>query len=201
MFNSKLLTLAALLSALTLGGCASTRAPGVTSDQPTYVAAVEVVQQDNSASTAFADTLHEAVVKGAALYGTTGAPITLKIEVDKVHFKNPLKAMVIGDNNLAKGRVAVFDQTSGQQLGTFKVEVDAERPSAAGAGAGIALFLGEVLDPTGGLAIAHMAGNAASADINRGGTTAAMSANFAAETLRQTFGDAKTRAAKLAQRN
>lgn len=201
MFKNKSWRLAGLAAALTLSACASTKAPGVTAaDEPAYVASVEVVQQNAPANASFADALRAAVLEGATYYGSAGRPIALKISLDRVHFKNPLKAMVIGDDNRAKGDVAVIDQTSGQQLATFKVEVDAERPNAARAGASIGLTVLEAFDPTGASSLVDMAGRAASADILRGRTVAAMSTNFANETLRQTFGDAKTKAATLARR-
>jgi hypothetical protein len=202
MIVGKLSSLAALFAAFALSACASAGAPGVApASEPSFVSSVTVVQHDASAPANFADSLRDTVLKGALLYGTSGRPIALNIDLDKVHFKNPLKALVIGDNSMTTGHVAVLDQSTGAQLGTFKVQVDAERPSAAGTGASIAMFLGEAFDPTGISGMVDMAGNAASADINRGGAASAMRANFAAETLRQTFGDAKTRAAKSAKPN
>jgi hypothetical protein len=51
------------------------------------------------------------------------------------------------------------------------------------------------LDPTGLVDAGAAAADAGSAQLNRGGTEAGMSANFARETLRQTFGDARAKAA------
>src|SRR5688572_23813008 len=108
MFDGKSRSLASLFAALALTACASA-APGVMSgNETTYVESVEVVAHDASAPAAFADTLREAVLTGAAFYGTTGRPITLRIDVDRVHFKNALRALTIGDDNQADARVAVF---------------------------------------------------------------------------------------------
>ena len=95
-------------------------------NEPTYVESVEVIEHDTSAPAAFAGTLREAVLVGAAFYGTTGRPITLKIDVDKVHFKNALRALTIGDDNQTEARVAVFDRPSGDQLATFAVQANAD---------------------------------------------------------------------------
>ena len=65
----------------------------------------------------------------------------------------------------------------------------------------IAIGVIGAFDPTGIVDIAGAVGSAASADINRSGTATAMRANLAAETLRQTFGDARTRAVTVAKQN
>jgi hypothetical protein len=198
MFNAMSLSLAGLLAAMTLSACASTAAGGLTgSGEPAYVALVEVVQHDKGAPAAFAETLRQAVVRDAVFYGVTGRPIALKIDLDKVHFKNVLKAMIIGDSSLAKGRVAVVDP-AGQPLGNFAVQVDAERPGMASGS--IAMAVVGAFDPTGLVDVATTVGTAASADINRPGTVAAMAANFSAETLRQTFGDTRTKAVNTAKK-
>jgi hypothetical protein len=163
------------------------------STEPTYVAAVEVVQSDASIPNGFADALRTVVLEEAAFYGTTGHAITVRIDVSHVHFKNALQAMLIGDNNDARGQVSVVDTASAQQMASFPVRVDAERSHGV-SGAGLAMDALEVMDPTGIVGIAHALGSASSADINRSGTAVAMRANFADETLRQTFGDARTRA-------
>ena len=196
----KLSRFAFLLMSLALGACASKSGGVLTGNGPARVASVEVVATGPAISPEFAGQLHDAVIKAGALYGDAGQPITIKVGLDKVHYKNALKALVIGDNSVAKGHVSVFDQASGRQLGTYLVGVDAHRPSAAGTGAGIALFLVECVDPTGAVGMAHMVANASSATVNRSGTTAGLCANFSAETLRMAFGDARTKAAKLAQR-
>lgn len=167
-------------------------------DVPSHVAAVEIVQHDLSAPPAFADALRDDVLREAALYGDAGPPIALRIELDKVHLKNAMKSMLIGDDNMIKGRVAVVDPATGQPLGTFAVRVNAERRGHAGAS--IAMTVVEALDPTGYVAVGAMAAGAASAAVNRSGAEATMSANFAAETLRQTFGDARSRAAHPGKR-
>jgi hypothetical protein len=188
-----------MLAALILSACASTAAPGIAAKEPAYISSVEVIEHDTSAPPAFADALRDAVLATAVFYGNTGRAITLRIDVDRVHFKNTLQAMFIGDNNLASGRVAVLDPATATQLGAFPVQVDAERP---GGGTGsFALDVIGVFDPTGLVSIASAAGSAASADINRSGTAIGMRVNFAAETLRQTFGDAKARVANKAQQD
>ena len=140
-------SLASLLGALALCACAGA-APGVMSgNEPTYIESVEVVEHDTSAPEAFAGTLREAVLTGAAFYGTTGRPITLKIDVDRVHFKNALRALTIGDDNQAKARVAVFDRPTGAQLASFEVSAngDVSGQLAAAIGIGVA----GAFDPTG----------------------------------------------------
>ncbi|MFI4976846.1 MAG: hypothetical protein ACHP84_20120, partial [Caulobacterales bacterium] len=140
----------------------------MSADQLIHVATVEIVQQDASAPAGFADALHDAVVKEAALYGDDGQPITIRIELDKVHLKNPVKAMLVGDDNLAKGHVDVIDPSTGQQLGTFAVRVNAENVGTRGAS--IAMMLVGALDPTGYVDVATSAASAGSADVNRSGT-------------------------------
>ena len=192
-------SLASLLGALALCACAGA-APGVMSgNEPTYIESVEVVEHDTAAPEAFAGTLREAVLTGAAFYGATGRPITLKIDVDRVHFKNALKALTIGDDNQAKARVAVFDRPTGQQLATFEVSANADASGQLAASIGIGVA--GAFDPTGIVDIVGAIGSAASADINRSGTATAMRANLAAETLRQTFGDTRTRAVTVARQN
>ena len=156
-----------------------------------YVAAVQIVQHDDHAPPTFADGLRAAVLAEASLYGSTGQPITLTIDIDKVHLKNPVKALVMGDNNVAAGHLAVADQASGQALGSFQIRVDAERHR----GVSIAMMVIGAVDPTGYVDIATQVGGAAAATANRSGEEIAMSANFAEEALRQTFGDARAKAA------
>lgn len=182
-----------LLSALALGACATVPASAGVSNEATYVANVEVAQSDASVPEGFADALRTVVLNEAAFYGTSGRPITVRIDVNRVHFKNVLQALIIGDNNDARGQVTVLDASAGQQMASFPVRVDAERSHGV-SGAGLAMGVLEVLDPTGIVAIGNALGSASSADINRSGTAVAMRANFADETLRQTFGDTRTRA-------
>jgi hypothetical protein len=169
-----------LLVSLALGACANT-SPAPTANQQTHVATVEVINH-NPAAAAFAANLREAVIREAALYGNTGRPIKLRIELTRLHFKNPLQALVIGDNNQAKGQVAVVDAATGRQTSIFSVQVGAEQGSHVGS------TIAMTLDPTGLVAI----GCAVSG--NRSKDAAAMCANFAAETLRQTYGDARAKA-------
>ena len=185
--------LAGLTAALTLGACASTPAPSA--NEQTHVAAVEVTHAvaAGPGAESFSVLLRAAVARQAHLYGDEGRAITLRIDLERVHFKNPLKAMLIGDDNQAKGRVSVLDPATGQETGSFKVQVDAERGGLSGAS--IALAVLGAFDPTGMIDVGSAAGSAASADIDRSGTAGQMSANFAAETLRQTYGDARANAA------
>lgn len=189
-----------LFATLALAACA-TSAPGVMpANAISHVASVEIVEVAAKGAPpppAFAGLLREAIIKEAAFYGAAGQPITLRVELQKVHFKNMVQALLIGDDNQAKGQVAVVDPATGQQSGTFLVQVNAERSS--GAGASIASTVIGAFDPTGLVSMGMAAGSAASADINRGGTTAGLVANFASETLRQTFGDAKAKAVNLAR--
>ena len=184
--------LAALTVALTLGACASIPAPSA--NEQTHVAAVEVTHAAAAGPGAegFSVLLRAAVARQAHLYGDEGRAITLRIDLERVHFKNPLKAMLIGDDNQAKGRVSVIDPATGQETGAFKVQVDAERGGLSGAS--IALAVLGAFDPTGMIDIGAATGSAASADIDRSGTATQMSVNFAAETLRQTYGDARANA-------
>lgn len=193
MLQVKSLSLAGLFWALIAGAAAAAPAHGVASaDGSIHVAGVEVIQHDPQAPLAFAETLRGTVLREAALYGDAGQPITLRVDLEKVHFKNPVAAMLVADSSTAKGHVAVIDASTGQQLANFAVKADAERHSISGGSVAMALL--GALDPTGYLDVATTAAGAASADINRSGTVAMMSANFAIETLRQTFGDAKLRA-------
>ncbi len=184
--------LAGLTAALTLGACASTPAPSA--NEQTHVAAVEVTHAvaAGPGAESFSVLLRAAVARQAHLYGDEGRAITLRIDLERVHFKNPLKAMLIGDDNQAKGRVSVLDAATGQETGSFKVQVDAERGGLSGAS--IALAVLGAFDPTGMIDVGSAAGSAASADIDRSGTAGQMSVNFAAETLRQTYGDARANA-------
>ena len=182
---------------LAAGSAVARAAHGLTfAGESPYVAAVDVVQHDKAAPPAFADGLRAALLAEAALYSTTGQSITLTIDVDKVHLKNPMKAMLIGDNSLTAGHVAVVDQASGHAVGVFAIKVDAERHR----GASMAMAILGALDPTGYADVALMAAGAGAAGTNRSGEEKAMDANFAAETLRQTFGDTRAKAAHAAKR-
>ncbi|MDP3173685.1 MAG: hypothetical protein Q8M88_04545 [Phenylobacterium sp.] len=133
------------------------------------------------------------MLEEAILYGGSGRALTLRIDLDRVHFKNPLKAIIVGDDNIAKGRVAVIDTSTGAQTGAFPVQVNAERGGLSGADVGT-MILG-ALDPTGLVDLGSMAASAASANLNRSRTETGLRINFAREALRQTFGDAKAKAA------
>ena len=198
MVDRTLRSFGCMLAMSVLCGCAGT-ANGVLSNETTYVDSVEVVQHDNSAPPTFAENLRAAVVAGASFYGATGRPVAVKIDLDKVHFKNALKALTIGDDNLAEGHVAVLDPSTGQQLGAFVVQANAET-SGVSVGS-IAIEVAGVVDPTGIVSIVALVGEAASADIDRSGTALAMRANLTDATLRQTFGDAKTRLVLMAKKN
>lgn len=199
MFTCKSLGIAVLVAAMAWSLGASAGDLGVIADdESSYVAAVEVVENDQETPAGFADALRDAVLRAAAFYGDTGRPIVLKIELDRVHFKNVAAAILIGDDNQTRGHVAVVDQAGGQELGTFKVRVDAERPGDLAAEIGLDIV--GAFDPTGAVDIAHAAGNASSAERDRGGTTAAMITNFADQTLRETFGDTRAEAARARAR-
>ena len=177
-------SLAALLGALFLSACASTQhAP--TANEQTHVAAVEVVQHGSAAAVAFAVPLREAVLREATLYGNAGRPINLRIELTRVHFKNPLQTLVIGDNNYAYGQVAVIDPATGQQTSAFTVKVDDRRGVSVGS---VAMGVMRVADPVGVMNVVN------AVSINRSSASAAMSENFATSTLRHTYGDARAKA-------
>jgi hypothetical protein len=178
----------ALALGLALGACATTAPPA---NNETHVGLVEIVPKD-PAGQAFAELLHDAVVRQAAFYGDAGRPITLRIELEKVHYKNPLKALIIGDNNQAKGRVAVLDPETGRESTNFIVEVDAERGGLNGGA--IALTVIGAFDPTGLVDLGSSAAYATSASLHHSSTATQMSVNFATETLRQTYGDARAKA-------
>jgi hypothetical protein len=179
---------AGLALSAALAACATTAPPA--NDQ-THIGIVEVVPKD-PAGQAFGDLLHDALLRQAAFYGDAGRPITLRITLDKVHFKNPLKALIVGDDNQAKGVVSVVDPASGQETTSFKVQVDAERGGLNGGS--IALMVIGAFDPTGLIDIGAAAGAATSASLHHSATAAQMSVNFATETLRQTYGDARAKA-------
>ena len=198
MSQSKSLVPAAVIWAWSAVSAVAGSSQGLTFAGPSpYVASVEVVQHDSGAPPGFADGLRMAVLAEAALYGAVGQPITLRIEVDKVHLKNAAKAMLIGDDNWAKGQVVVVDASTGASLGTFAVRVNASRGGLNGATLGLTLL--GALDPTGYVDVATTAA-AAGSGTDRSGAQARMSANFAAEALRQTFGTARARAVHSAKR-
>ena len=171
--------LACLLGTLLLGACASTSAP--TANEQTHVTKVEIIQHDAAAAT-FGDTLREAVLRQAALYGDAGRPITLRIEITRLHFKNAVQNLIIGDNNYVYGKVGVIDPATGQQTSTFTVKVDDRKGGLASAGFAVVTLV----DPTGLIS--------KSVGLNHSSTAAALSSNFATETLRQTYGAARAKA-------
>ena len=175
--------LAALLVALLFGSCASTSAP--TANGQTHVATVEVTHPDRAHAADFAGTLREAVMREAALYGSEGRPITLRIALTRVHFKNPLQTLVVGDNNYVYGQVAVIDPATGQQTSAFKVKVDDRRGVTAGS---VAMKVIGMADPVGVMNVVN------TVTINRSAASAAMCDNFATATLRHTYGDARAKA-------
>ncbi len=181
--------LAAVVAALLLGACAGTSAP--TANQRTHVATVEIVRAPDG-DAGFSAMLRDAVIREATLYGSEGRPITLQINLTRVHFKNPLQAVVISDDNDVRGEVAVVDPATGQQTSSFEVRVNAERRGMNGAA--VAMFVAGVADPTGFVDLGTTAVTAMSATVNRRGTAVAMSANFAIETLRQTYGADRAKA-------
>lgn len=171
--------LAALLGALLLGACATTtRAPSA--NEQTHVAAVEVSHPDRASAAGFADTLREAVLREGALYGNAGRPITLRIALTRVHFKNPVQTLVMGDNNYVYGQVAVIDPVTGQQSSAFTVKVDDRRGVTAGS---VAMKVLGMADPVGVMNVVN------TVTINRSTAAAAMSENFATAALRKTYGD------------
>lgn len=180
---------ASFAAALALAGCGTTSAPPA--NEQAHVSVVEVVLREPTAPPAFAELVRVAVLQQAAAYGDAGRPITLRVDMERVHFKNALKAMIVGDDNQAKGQVVVVDPETGQQTATFAVQVNADRGLS---GASIAMTVVGAFDPTGLIDLGTAAGEANSANIDRRGTAAQMSANFAAETLRHTFGDARAKA-------
>ena len=101
MFPKKLSRFAFLLMSLALGACVSKSAGVLTGNGPGRVAAVEVVATGPAISPEFPGQLHDAVIKAGALYGNAGQPLTVKVGLDKVHYKNMLKALVIGDSCVA----------------------------------------------------------------------------------------------------
>jgi hypothetical protein len=168
---------------LLLCPCAAVSAPGLeTSANPGYVAAVEVTPRGPDISATFVETLKQALLAEAAEYGASGRPLTVRVDLEKLHFKNAAKALLIGDDNMAKGRVEVVDPATGQAEGTFQVRVNADR-----GGAGVGLLT--VLDPTGVSEVAvAAAGSGGGSRVEAG-----LSSNFAMETMRRVYGDARAR--------
>ncbi|MBV9995485.1 MAG: hypothetical protein JO127_09745 [Caulobacteraceae bacterium] len=152
-----------------------------------HVSSVEVVQSDRNAPAAFADAVRADLLQEAALYGANGQSLILKVEIKKVHVKNALKAMVLGDANYAWGEVTVVDASNGRPLGDFKVAVSADRP-------GVGMTLLGMVDPTGLVNLSN-----AVSGTNRPREELIMESNFARETLRRTYGDARMKAAHLAK--
>ena len=176
--------LAALLGALLLGACATTtRAPSA--NEQTHVAAVEVSHPDRASAAGFADTLREAVLREGARYGDAGRPITLRVALTRVHFKNPVQTLLIGDNNYVYGQVAVIDPATGQQTSAFTVKVDDRRGVTVGS---VAMKVIGMADPVGVMNVVN------TVTINRSAASAAMCDNFATATLRHTYGDARAKA-------
>ena len=198
MLQVKPLACIALGASLLVGACA-TKSPGVTlANEIQHVASVDVVQHDAKAPAGFAEGLRMAILREATRYGAAGRPLLLKIELNRVHLKNPVLALTVGDDNQAKGRVVVLDATTGRQEGTFAVQVSADRTNAGADFASfVALSVVGALDPTGAVDIGSAAAEAGSAQLNPAGAQAGMSVNFARETLRLTFGDAKAKAARV----
>jgi hypothetical protein len=170
--------------------CAASSAPGLESGaDPGQVAAVEVTARNTEVSTTFAETLKQALLAEAAEYGASGRPLTVRVDLEKLHFKNAAKAMFLGDDNIAKGRVELIDATTGQSQGTFQVRVNADR---GGGGGGLLT----ALDPTGLSALAAAAsGSGGGSKVETG-----LSANFAMETMRKVYGDARARQVYLARK-
>ena len=180
-----LFTLAAMLGALLLSGCATTGGPAATANAQTHVGNVEVSSRERASDTAFAGILREAVIREAALYGNEGRAITLRIALTRVHFKNPLQTLVMGDNNYVYGQVAVIDPATGQQTSTFQVKVDDRRGVTAGS---VAMKVLGMADPVGVMNVVN------AVSINRSSASAAMSDNFATAALRRTYGDTRAKA-------
>ncbi|HXV01365.1 MAG TPA: hypothetical protein VG166_12800 [Caulobacteraceae bacterium] len=190
MRHARLVAIATLAWAVASGAWAAGQPAGVVAE-PAYVAAVEVAP-DPAAPTGFAEALRAAVLKEAALYGATGLPLTVKIDLNRVHLKNPVQTLVVGDDDMARGWVQVLDPATGRRLGVFQVAVDARR--GGGNGARIAVGVAGFLDPTGLVSLGATVATIDSTAGGRGRAEAMMTGKFALETLRQTFGDDKARA-------
>jgi hypothetical protein len=142
---------------------------------------------------AFAESLKEALLKESSLYGTGGRPLTLKVDVRKVHFKGGV-GVLFGDYDVLEGRVTVVDPATGQPQGDFKVEAGSKAPSSGGSAL---LGVLSIFDPTGligmGQAVSKMGGGHAKAAFF-------MCANFSKYALKQTFGSKKAKTAAAARR-
>ena len=194
MFEGKFVRVAGLLAALILSACSSA---GLLANEPSHIASIEVIDHDKGAPPAFAEILRQTMVREAAFYGDAGKPFDLKIDIDKVHFKNMLKAMLIGDDDLTKGNVTVVDTTTTQPMKPFAIQVDAA--NAGTMGFSIAETVIGAFDPTGLVSLATSAGDAASSSVFHNGKAAAMIDNFSFQALRGVFGDDKTRAVMRAK--
>jgi hypothetical protein len=85
----------------------------------------------------------------------------------------------------------VLDPAAGQRLGLFQVAVDAEHGVN---GAGLAVGVAGMLDPTGIVSVGATVASVAATEGGRSRAEARMIDNFAVQTLRETFGDARARA-------
>ncbi len=195
MLREKFVRLAGALAGLALAGCA--HAAMLPEKEPNHIGSVDVVLHDKAAPPAFAEALRLTVVREAAFYGDGGKPYDLKIDIDKVHFKNLIAAMLIGDSSHTDGSVTLTDPAGGPPKTSGKLEVTAERNAFSGVSIG-EMVIG-MLDPTGFVSLATTVGDASSATFFKNGTAATMVDNFADMALWQSFGDAKRQAAHTAK--
>jgi hypothetical protein len=193
MFKKKDVRVVSLLTTLALSACAHVAV--LPENEPNHIGSVEVIQHDKGAPPAFAEALRQTVVREAAFYGDAGKPYDLKIDVDKVHFKNLLAAMTIGDTSHTDGSVTLTDPATSQPKSSDKFQVTAERNAFSGVS--IAEMVIGMLDPTGFVSAASTVGDASSATFFKNGTAATMVDNFADMALWRSFGDKKRQAAHV----
>ncbi|MEP7210822.1 MAG: hypothetical protein ABI740_08295, partial [Alphaproteobacteria bacterium] len=174
---------ASLLAALALGACAHVAV--LPENEPNHIGSVEVIQHDKGAPPAFAEALRQTVTREAAFYGDAGKGYDLKIDVDKVHFKNIVMAVVAGDSSHADGSVSLTDPVTGRPKSSDKFQVTAE-PNAF-SGVSIAELVIGMMDPTGIVSAVSTVGDASSAVFFKNGTAARMIDNFTDMALWRTF--------------
>lgn len=129
----------ALLLALPLAACAT--APGILApNEPAHISKVQVSAAPGVSSPRFTEMLQTRTAQHAALFGRAGAAKELRIVVERHTYKNPALALLVGDANSVRGRVAVIDVASGRVQGQVEAGADDSR---AGGVIGAAVAVGQ----------------------------------------------------------
>ncbi|WP_155904944.1 hypothetical protein [Methylopila sp. M107] len=102
--------------ALMLAACAG--APGILpQNEPAHISKVQVSLAPNVSSQRFATSLQTRTMQYAARFGRAGAAKELRIVVERHSYKNAAMSLLVGDANVAMGRVAVIDVASDKVQG------------------------------------------------------------------------------------